>query len=300
MILGVDLGSTKVALGLWKAPAERIDGTRFATPRDGPRALIAEIIRRGRELAGGEPIDAVGVSAGGPVDPERGIVLTIPNLPGWDDVPLAAELSSALGAAVAVENDANACALAEWRLGAGQGVRDLAFLTFSTGIGAGLILDGRLYRGSRLLAGEIGHHVIEPDGAICGCGGRGCLEAYASGAGIGRRLAELRQDDPSLPGNARELVTRARHGDSFSVEFLASTADYLARGLAGLIFLLNPARIILGTIAVGAGDLLLGPLRRELESRVWPSLLEGVEVLPAALGAELGDHAALVVAPHGE
>lgn len=298
-ILGVDIGSTKIAVSLWTGDGERLDSRRFATRDGGAAANLGELIRVGRELLGGGEPGAVGVSAGGPVDPLRGLLLDMPNQSGWKRVALREILGPAFRSQVFVENDANAGALAEWRYGAGQGVADLAFLTLSTGIGAGLVLDGRLYRGSRLLAGEVGHMVIVPDGEPCGCGKRGCLEAYASGAGMARRLAALGRRDPTLPSTAREVVDRARRGEPFSVGFLREVARHLASGLAGLVFLLNPRRIVLGTIAVGAGDLLLDPLREELERQVWPSLLEGLEVFPAALGAGLGDHAAFAVAMQG-
>jgi glucokinase len=299
LVLGVDLGSTKVSLSLWSAAGERVAVERFETPRRPAGEALGEIIARARELGGGSALRAIGVSAGGPTDHERGVILSIPNLPGWEQVPIAAVLGEAFAVPVGVENDANACAVAEWRRGAGRGARSLVFLTFSTGIGAGLVLDGRLHRGSRDLAGEIGHITVEPGGAPCGCGRRGCLEAYASGAGIRRRLDELRRGDPALPADARELVDRAHRGDAFSRRFLEEVASWLARGLAPVVFTLAPDRILLGTIAVGAGDLLLGPLRRELAARVWPALAEGLEVLAAGLGADLGDHAALAAAPDG-
>jgi glucokinase len=303
LYLGVDLGGTKIAVGLWAGRGELLGKERWETLPE-PRPNLERAVEAARALlerAGktGEParsLAAVGVSGGGPVDPERGVLLSVPNLPGWDEVPVCRLLGEALDAPCAMENDANACALAEWLYGAGRGARDLAFLTCSTGIGAGLILDGRLYRGSRHLAGEAGHQIIVPDGDPCGCGQRGCLETYASGAGMARRLAALRRERPGLPATAREVTERARAGDEFSLEFLRETARYLALGLANLAYILNPERFILGTIAVGAGGLLLEPLRAELRRLLWPALLEGLEVVPASLGDELGDRAALAVA----
>ncbi|MGQ9590219.1 MAG: ROK family protein [Planctomycetota bacterium] len=315
LYLGVDLGGTKTGLSLWEEsgapgtlarggegprPGPRLLGrARWGTPREGPDAAIERIVSEARRLLGTSAagrLEAIGVSGGGPLDPERGTILSVPNLPGWKEVPLARLLAEALGAPVRIENDANACALAEWLYGAGKGARSLAFLTCSTGIGAGFVFDGRLYRGSRCLAGEVGHQVIIPDGLPCGCGGKGCLEAYASGAGIARRLEALRSRDSGLPRTAREVAERARSGDAFAREFLRETAEYLAMGLANLIFTVNPDRIVLGTIAVGAGEFLLAPLREALARRVWPSLLEGLEIRPALLGDSLGDHAALAVA----
>lgn len=304
--LGVDLGGTKIAVSLWEeepagSGARRLEASRWETLPDGPDANIERMVSEARRMLGSHlggrgRLAGVGVSGGGPLDPIQGTILSIPNLKGWVDVPLARLLSEALGAPARLENDANASALAEWLYGAGRGARNLAFLTCSTGIGAGLILDGRLYRGATFLAGEAGHQVIVPDGLPCGCGNRGCLEAYASGSGMARRLAALRASDPALPSTAREVVERARSGHRFSLSFLEETAEYLAMGLANLIFCINPDRIVLGTIAVGAGDLLLRPLRASLGRRVWPPLLRGLEVVPAALGAELGDRAALAVA----
>ena len=299
VFLGVDLGGTKVAVSLWSGAGKRLGSVRWPTSEE-VQPNLERVAGEAERLihATGAPVElaAIGVSGGGPVDPERGVIHSVPNLPAWRDVAVCEMLSAALGVPAFLENDANAGALAEWRYGAGRGVSDLVFLTCSTGIGAGLVLGGRLYRGSRSLAGEIGHQTIVPGGEPCGCGRRGCLEAYAGGAGIARRLAARSWHSPDPPRTARQLTELARRGDPDARAFLGETARYLARGLAHLLFLLNPERIVLGTIAVGAGDLLLGPLRAELADLVWPSLLEGVEILPAALGSDLGDYAAWSVA----
>jgi glucokinase len=305
--LGVDLGATKTSVSLWsempRGPAARVERATWETGRGGPEPTVSRIAEEGERMLarsgagkGSGRLAGIGISGGGPLDPEKGLIISIPNLPGWTEVPLARILSERLGAPARLENDANASAVAEWLHGAGRGARSLVFLTCSTGIGAGLILDGKLYRGSRFLAGEAGHQVIVPDGLPCGCGNRGCLEAYASGAGMARRLAELRVADSSLPDSARSVVERAKGGDPFSRGFLRETAEYLAMGISNLVFILNPERVVLGTMAVGAGPLLLDPLSESLQRRVWPPLLAGLEVVPAALGADLGDWAALVVA----
>lgn len=300
LYLGVDIGGTKTAVSLWSENEQLLGKKRWKTPLDLESAL-ERVVAESRTLLARidcfqSVLAATGVSGGGPVDPERGVLLSVPNLPGWQDVPLCEVLSTSLGAPAHLENDANASALAEWLYGSGRGVANLVFLTCSTGIGAGLILDGRLYRGSRNLAGEAGHQIVVPGGDRCGCGQRGCLETYASGAGMARRLAALRENEPGLPASAREVTDLARRGDPFALDFLRRTASYLAQGIANLVYILNPQRVVLGTIAVGAGDLLLAPLREELERLTWPSFLEGLEVVPAALGDELGDRAALAVA----
>lgn len=307
LYLGIDLGSTKTAVSIWRrdspaATPRRVDRKEWPTPTEGPRPALERIAYEGQCLAGEVlsretgALVAIGISGGGPVDPKEGTILSIPNLEGWDDVPIARVLSERFAVPAFLENDANACALAEWTYGAGRGASHLAFLTCSTGIGAGLILEGRLFRGASSLAGEVGHLEIVPGGLPCGCGRRGCLEAYASGSGMAARLERLRERDPSLPVTAREVVERARRGDAFSLTFLRETADYLASGLAHLIFCINPQRIVLGTIAAGAGPYLLEPLRTSLQGRVWPSLLHGLEVVPSALWPDLGDYAALAVA----
>jgi glucokinase len=303
-VLAIDLGGTKIAVSVWTAEGQRLAGRRFETIPGPPEPNLARLISLGRELLAGAVPRAVGVSGGGPLDPERGVILSIPNLPGWVEVPIAARLSEEFGAPVGIENDANACAIAEHRFGAGRGARDMVFLTLSTGIGAGLILEGRIYRGHRFLAGEAGHMVIVPEGPLCGCGNRGCLEALASGTAIARRLGERRREleaaggaSPDIPRDARELVERALKGDRFSLEFLRAVAADLAQGLANLVYVIDPQRIVLGTIAMGAGDLLLGPLREEVDRRLWPAFRKGLEILPAALGADLGDYAAFAVAP---
>ncbi len=295
-VLAVDLGGTKTAVSVWTVEGRRLESRRFPTPAGPAENTLDRITALGRDLLQGAKPLAVGVSGGGPLDPERGVIISIPNLPGWIEVPIAARLREEFSAPVGIENDANACALAEYRFGAGRGCRHLVFLTVSTGIGGGLILDGRIYRGHRFLAGEAGHQVIQPDGPPCGCGKRGCLEALASGTGIARRLAEAAKSGRAaapgssvLPRDARELVDRARRGDAFSLDFLRETAGFLGQGIANLVFILDPQRIILGTIAVAAGDLLLGPLREEVSKRLWPAY--------EPLGEALGDTAAFAVAP---
>ena len=307
--LAVDVGGTKTAISVWRESAMTMDGGTpdllgkrvWPTRSNGPEANVSCIKSEAGALLGELGIEAsalasVGISGGGSVDAERGVFVTIPNLVGWDNFPVAPRLSEIFGVTARVENDANACALAERAFGAGEGVDNMAFLTFSTGLGAGLIVDGRLLRGAGNLAGEIGHATIVRDGLPCGCGRRGCLEAYASGVGMAARLALLREVDPSLATTAREVVERARAGDAFSVEFLRETARYLAMGLSQLIFCVNPERIVLGTIAVGAGNLILEPLRSFVFESIWSTLAKDLQILPARLGERLGDYAALTVA----
>jgi len=313
--LGFDIGGTKLALAVGDA-AGRIAARRrrpiraSGSPRQDVEAMLADARALLAEvgIAPGE-LRGVGIAAPGPVDSETGEIDRPPNLPGWDRVPIASWVGEALGVPVRLENDANAAALAEWRFGAGQGARSLVYLTMSTGVGGGLVLDGRLYRGSRGGAGEVGHMPVEWDGETCGCGRRGCLEAYVGGRCWTERLRRETPDGSEvlrLAGTREAIrpehaVEAARAGDAFALGELARWNHYLARGLTALCYALTPDVIALGTIAVAAGEALcLEPLRREVESRVWPSLFAGTEIRAAALGEEGPFYAALCAALAGD
>jgi glucokinase len=204
-----------------------------------------------------------------------------------------------------LENDANAAALAEWRFGAGRGFSDVVYLTMSTGIGGGLILGGRLHRGAGGAAGEVGHIPLLPDGPRCACGMRGCFEALAGGAAWQKRLRETTPADSRVAALAggvahvtpKEVVAAAREGDSFAQAEFGRWLDVVAQGLAVVAFLLAPQRIILGTIAVAAGEALcFAPLRQRLQERLWPVYHSGFDVVPAALGADTGELAGICAA----
>jgi glucokinase len=218
-------------------------------------------------------------------------------------------LEEALGCRVHVENDANAAALAEWRHGAGRGASHLVYLTMSTGVGGGLVLDGRLYRGKAGSAGEVGHMTVEEGGDLCGCGRRGCLEAYCGGASWMQRLRALTPATSrvaALAGgreNARpeHVVAAAREGDDFAKTELDRYNRYLSRGLVNLAFALAPEVVILGTIPTAAGEALcLQPVREQVAADLWPILAEGLRIVPAALGDKLPYYAGVCVAEQGE
>jgi glucokinase len=303
--LGIDIGGSKLALAVGdehgQLRAQRRMPARFS--EDPERDLEARARGARARWAGG--LRGVGVSAPGPLDPATGVLLQPPNLPAWGDVPIRRLLEDRLGLPVRVENDANAAALAEWRFGAGRGFQHLAFLTMSTGVGAGLVLDGRLYAGKQGMAGEIGHAPVEWDGEICACGGRGCLEAYVGGAAWTRRLARTTPPGSRVaaiaggPERARpeHVVEAAREGDAFALSELARYNGYLARGITALVFLLAPEAVILGTIPTAAGEALcLRPVREQVLARVWPLLGRGLRILPSGLGPRLPYLAGLCVA----
>jgi glucokinase len=311
ILLGIDIGGTKLALALGDETGKILRRVRRPTDSSGrpeeDLARVAEDARRLLSEAGvaRDEVAAIGISAPGPVDVERGLLIDPPNLPGWGTVPVVSLVEGALGGPVAIENDANAAALAEWRFGAGRGFANVVYLTMSTGIGGGLILDGRLYRGRNWTAGEIGHIPIGERGELCACGMRDCLEAYAGGAAWTERLRRMAPEASEVTALAggREHVTpehvvaAARAGDPFALSELDRFNDYVARGIATIAFTLAPDRIILGTIAVAAGaELCFAPLRERVRARVWPAIIDGTEIVPAGLGEDLADLAGISAA----
>ncbi len=314
-ILGIDIGGTKIAFAIGSA-----DGRLWAThrrptePTGEPDRDLARLVDDARALmrqAGIEPAElaAVGVSAPGPLDVEGGRLMGPPNLPGWIDTPLRDPLAEALGGPPTyLENDANAAALAEWRHGAGQGARDLVYLTMSTGVGGGLVVGGRIHRGLASGAGEVGHMPIEWDGEPCPCGLRGCLETYVGGAAWIRRLQRETPADSAvarLAGSVaaarpEHVVEAARAGDAFALAEMERFNDYLSRALVTLAFVLAPQVIVLGTIASAAGDALcLDPVRRRVREHTWPGVGRRIQIRAAALGPELPYRAGLCAAIAG-
>jgi glucokinase len=309
--LGFDIGATKLAVAVGDDTGRIAARRRRPIRASGdPRADVDAMLRDAHELlaeAGVIPgaLRAVGVSAPGPIDYERRSVESPPNLPGWGSVPIGEWIAAAFDAPVHVENDAKAAALAEWRFGAGRGSRHLVFLTMSTGVGGGMILDGRVYRGTGG-AGEVGHMPVEwgSEAELCGCGRRGCLEAYTGGRRWTERLARVTPADSrvaalaGVPAHARpeHVVQAARAGDAFALAELARWNHYLARGLVVLSYVLAPEVFVLGTIATAAGETLtLEPVRREVAQNVWPSLARS-EIRASALGDDRPYYAALCAA----
>jgi len=251
-------------------------------------------------------VAGIGVSCGGPLDSKTGIIYDPPNLPGWEEVPLKSWLEAKLDLPAHIENDANACALAEWFYGAGQGSRHMVYMTMSTGIGGGMVLDGKLFRGPHDTAGEVGHMTILMDGPECNCGKRGCLEALCSGPSIARRARESVRTAPSslilslAEGkmdkiSAETVMDGARKKDPTAMKLVDETARYMSVGLGNIINILNPEMIVVGTILVKARDLLLEPIRNYLRRETWPRVYETVRILPAGLGDDVGDYAAIAV-----
>lgn len=296
LLLGIDLGGTKSAAVIGTPRGDIVFRVADRTPaQGGPDAVIPFLVRLARRalVQVGGRVAGVGVSAGAPADTRTNTVYSAPNLPGWGNAGIALGdlLSRALdGLPVRVENDANATALAEHRFGAGRGANDLAFLTLGTGIGAGLILQGRLHRGWSEAGGEVGHVAVEMDGRLCACGLRGCLEAYASGPSL-VRVALERGYTGEPTGQA--VLQAAREENAAATAAVEQAAQMLGRAIAVLCMIVNPERVVLGTLGVHGGDLLLPTIRETVRAQTWPRIHENLTIVPAALGDRAQDLAAL-------
>lgn len=312
---GVDIGGTKCAVTLAKEDAKIIDKIRFDTIAQDPKTNIEQIICSIQKLQkkyGAETLTSIGISCGGPLNSEKGIIMSPPNLPGWDKIEISSILQDQFHAPAYLQNDANACALAEWKFGAGQGCRNMIFLTFGTGMGAGLILNGMLYSGTSDMAGEIGHVRIAEDGPV-GYGKSGSFEGFCSGGGIaqiayseilkklqiGKKTALADTIDGAKSVTAKDVGLAALSGDQTAVEILQKCGKWLGRGLSILIDVLNPECIVIGSIFARSYAFL------------WPAAQETIlaeslsysrcccQVVPAQLGEQIGDIAALSVAIYG-
>ena len=294
-LLGFDIGGTKCAVILGQAEGDQIriiERKAFPTLA-GPESTLLKFEAAARELLanrGWQP-EAIGISCGGPLDSRRGVVLGPPNLPGWDNVPISKRFSTAFGVQTHLQNDANACAFAEWKWGAGRGVNNLVFLTFGTGMGAGLILDGRLYSGACDLAGEVGHIRLAENGPE-GYGKHGSFEGFCSGGGIVR----LAREHGLEAADARQIFVAASAGNPVAVRVIEITARYLGRGLAVLLDTLNPEMIVIGSIFARQRDQLWPIAERTLRAEALPDSVSACRVVPAALGEQIGDYAALSIA----
>ena len=282
MYIGIDIGGTKCSVVYGNDRAEILEKRRFQTASFGETTdWILESVSTFME----NDVEAIGISCGGPLDSQKGVILGPPNLPGWDEVPICGLLEERFKVPAYLENDADACAVAEWRFGAGQGCRSMVFLTFGTGLGAGLILDGRLYRGAAGMAGEVGHIRLFKEGHV-GYGKAGSYEGYCSGGGIAQYGL----------GSAAHLARLAAEGDEAAAAIWQQTGRHLGRLLALLIDLLDPERIVIGSIFVRAGRFMEEAMYQALEEEALEASRRACTILPAGLGESLGDIAALCVA----
>ena len=317
-VIGLDIGGTKCAVVLGRSEGDDlavIDRLAFPTETGrGPAYAQGRIFETIREMLakyhlGGEDLRGIGVSCGGPLDSKRGLILSPPNLPGWDQVPFVDMLQREFGVPARLQNDANACALAEWKYGAGMGTRNMIFCTCGTGFGAGLILDGRLYVGANDMAGEIGHVRLAIQGPV-GYGKKGSAEGFCSGGGIaqtarayvleqwqqGKKVAFCREQAELNELSAFKIGEAAQKGDQAAVEILAETGRWLGRALAVLVDILNPEMVVIGGIYARQTGLIRPEAERVLAEEALLCNREVCRIVPAALGERIGDYACMVVA----
>lgn len=301
LAVALDLGGTQLRAALvgndgaiQARAAERTDVA------GGPRAVLAQMRRLVAEVVaevvGGVVVTGVGVCAPGPLDTGTGTVLGIPTLPGWAGFPLRDALADALGLPVTLENDGIAAAYGEWRHGAGRGLLHMVYVTVSTGIGGGVVIDGRLLHGRRGMAGHVGHFPMDPAGPVCSCGAAGCFEALASGSALDRAARMAAAADPAgaiarraagHPAEACHAEDAARQGDPEALRIMAREAALLGVGITGLIHLYSPERVILGGGVSAAFDLLDAGIHAMIRSRAMPAFRD-VLVVPAALARNSG------------
>lgn len=311
-ILGFDIGGTKCAVitALWDGKEitllkkDKCPTDRGLTPTE----MIDKLISMADGILDCKP-DAVGISCGGPLDSKKGVIMSPPNLPGWDNVEIVKEIEAHYGVPAHLQNDANACAVAEWKFGAGRGTENMVFMTFGTGLGAGLILNGKLYSGTNDNAGELGHIRLDIFGPV-GYGKAGSFEGFCSGGGLAQ-LGYMKALEKAQSGEypmyfkkgmtaadvtAKTVADAADSGDETALEVYRICGDYLGRGLSLVIDLLNPEVIVIGSIFARSRNLLWEPAKKVIEKEALSLSANCCRVVPAELGEKIGDYAAVAAA----
>ena len=310
-MIGFDIGGTKCAVctgeeisGELVIKDKRIIPTDHSIP---PYEMIDRMCALAEEMTCN--FDVIGISCGGPLDSKRGTIMSPPNLPGWDDVRIVAYLKDKYNTDVYLENDANACAVAEWKYGAGIGSQNMIFMTFGTGLGAGLILDGKLYRGANDMAGEAGHIRLSDYGPV-GYGKKGSFEGFCSGGGIAQ-LGKIYAQEKLQMGEkvsfcenitdldtitAKSIAECANSGEEDAIDIYNVCGEMLGKGLSIIIDILNPERIVLGSIFQRSENLIRPKMQEILKKECLAYSLDVCEIVPAKLGENIGDYAALAVA----
>jgi len=313
-IVGFDIGGTKCAILLAEVNGadirflKRVEIQTKGSPYDVLDTLIAHAKEMIKEFGLNGKDMLAGVSCGGPLDSSRGVILSPPNLPGWTEVYITEYIESHLGCPARLKNDADACALAEWQYGAGRGSKNMVFMTFGTGLGAGLILNGKLYTGTNGNAGEIGHFRLEQDGPV-GYGKAGSFEGFCSGNGI-RQVAISKANQRLQSGlpvsymktndvhdiTTKDVALACREGAEDALEVMRISGHYLGIGLSLVIDILNPEKIVIGSVFARAGDFMRKEMQKMLEKEALKNSLSVCEIVPAQLGEQIGDYGAVVAA----
>jgi len=322
-IVGIDIGGTKCTVILGRVDNEVqpiIIAKKVLQTKDypDPYQMIGQMQQEMVNLLNFHQINikdvaSVGISCGGPLNSVKGIILSPPNLPGWDEIPIIKLFEDKFGRPAAIQNDANACALVEWLMGAGRGTSNMIFLTFGTGMGAGLILNGKLYSGTNDLGGEVGHIRLEKTGPV-GFGKAGSFEGFCSGGGIAQLAKSIvterlnnNQSGGFCPSaemigkiDAKMVAIAAQSGDPVALEIVRISAEYLGQGLAILIDVLNPECIVIGSIYARNEMLFKPTVEKILKMEAIPSSVDVCCIKPAELGESIGDYAALCVALYAD
>ena len=317
MLLGFDIGGTKCAVIIGKTKSngdiEIIEKQSVPTNKPVYEMIdglfsIADSLLRSRDLTN-DHIEGIGISCGGPLSSKKGLIQSPPNLPGWDNIPIVELAENRFGRKTLLQNDANACAMAEWKFGAGRGYNNVIFLTFGTGMGAGLILDGKLYSGTSDLAGEVGHIRLAPLGPV-GFGKEGSFEGFCSGGGIaqlaqtkarqklqmGQKVSFCNSIDDLPKLTAKIVADAANAGDELAIDIYRTCGHYLGMGLSLLIDILNPEIIILGSIYGRAKNLLEPYMQEVIGTEAIDESRRACKIVPAMLSENIGDVAALTLA----
>ena len=306
--IGLDIGGTKCAASLGKIVGDKIEilaRDEVKTLPSAEETLMGLLpFLEGYKARSGA--SEAGISCGGPLDCKKGVILTPPNLPSWHGFPIVDFVQKKFGLKARLQNDANACAVAEWMFGAGRGTQNMIFLTFGTGLGAGLILDGRLYSGGNDNAGEAGHIRLAKNGPM-GYGKAGSFEGFCSGGGIARLAQEMAKRCKKTPAcienmggmsaiTTKKLAEAAFDGDPFAKRVFAKSGQMLGRGLSILIDILNPEKIVLGGVFMRSHALLVPAMKKEIEKEALGVCAEICKIVPAQLSENIGDIAALAIA----
>ena len=309
-IIGVDIGGTKIAVSLGTVKGVIVSRIIFSSEQgkkakksiqqiaDSINRLLSEPEINKRDVAG------VGIGVPGAIDPKTQVILKSPNLPSWEGVSLKKTIERQIKLPVLIENDANAAALGEYFFGQGRGIDDFIYITVSTGIGSGIVANGKLLRGHKGTAGEVGHMIVQKDGRKCPCGKQGCLEAYGSGTAIaayvraaikkGKRSKYFSGKNPLITGHSIAIAAKA--GDSLAIEARELAADYLGIGIANVINLLNPKRVILGGGVMEQIHHFWTPMMKAVKRETWPTMFRSTEILRSKLGNQVGDLGAMALA----
>jgi glucokinase len=305
LILSIDLGGTKILTAVTDSQGKMLSRDHSITPAlKGHEAVIHSILESAHRAlkqadVAIEEITAIGVGAPGLSNPETGILFTSPNLPGWRDVPLRDIVQERLGKKAFVTNDANAAALGEFYFGAARGARNFIYITLSTGIGGGIVIDGKIYSGTIGAAGEVGHMTIDDEGPICNCGNRGCWETLASGTALAREARHRIKEGVATSileyaeGDVEKVTAQVIHnaagqGDSLAKELIARTGYYVGVGLANLVNIFNPELIVIGGGLSNIGDMLLKPAFKVAGERAYKEAFQAVRFASAELGRNSG------------